>query len=257
MTGVLPTALGDATRIVQILLKTGKEYVCLMHLHKKIPESEIKKQVERFIGKIKQLPPIKSAIKRQLRTREIYELEIIEIKNQDVLFRIRSEAGFYVRKFCFDFGKALGTQAHMVQLIRTKVGPFTVENWHSLYDLKDAYEYYKEGKESKLKKIIQPIEVVIQHLPKIYVFDTTVDSLCHGASLSIPGISKLESEIKKGDAVAILTLKNELICLGDSLLTSEEIMEKEKGLAITSKKVFMSPNTYPKFIKASSENKQL
>src|SRR3989344_5293728 len=65
VTGVLPIALGHATRIVQALMNVGKEYVCLMHVHKPVSEEEINKLFKAFTGKIKQLPPIKSAVKRQ------------------------------------------------------------------------------------------------------------------------------------------------------------------------------------------------
>ena len=71
VTGLLPIATGRATRIAQYLLKSGKEYVCLMHLHKEVREKDLKKALKKFTGKIKQLPPEKSAVKRQLRTREI------------------------------------------------------------------------------------------------------------------------------------------------------------------------------------------
>src|SRR5512142_3070229 len=63
VTGVLPVALGSGTRIVQSLLTAGKEYVTLMHLHKEVPEEQLRKVIaEQFVGKIKQLPPIKSAV---------------------------------------------------------------------------------------------------------------------------------------------------------------------------------------------------
>ena len=247
MTGVLPIALGKATRIVQTLLNAGKEYVCLMYLHKPVDEKDIYKVAEKFTGKIKQLPPIKSAIKRVLRTREIYYLNILEINKQEVLFQIGCEAGFYVRKFCHDFGKELGTGAHMSQLIRTKAGPFTDKDWHSLHDLKDAYEFYKEGNEKELRKIILPIEEAVKHLPKIWIVDSAVDSICHGASLNIPGISKLNN-LNENETIAIMTLKDELVALGNSVLNSGEIMEKEKGLAVKTKKVFMDRNIYPKFL---------
>jgi len=246
VTGVLPIALGKATRIVQALLNAGKEYVCMMYLHKPVDEKEIYKTAEKFTGKIKQLPPVKSAIKRRLRTREIYYLNILEIENQEVLFQIGCEAGFYVRKFCHDFGQELKTGAHMQQLIRTKAGPFTDKNWHSLHDLKDAYEFYKEGDKKELREIILPIEEAVKHLPKIWVVDNAVDTVCHGASLSIPGISKLNN-FNKNETIAIMTLKDELIALGDSILDSNEVMKKEKGLVVKTTKVFMERNVYPKF----------
>jgi len=246
VTGVLPIALGKATRIVQTLLNSGKEYVCLMYIHKLVDEKEIYKTIEKFKGKIKQLPPIRSAIKRRLRTREIYYFNILEINGQEVLFKIGCEAGTYIRKIVHDFGQELKTGAHMQQLIRTKAGPFTDKDWHSLHDLRDAYEFYKEGDETEIRRIILPIEEAVKHLSKIWVVDSAVDSVCHGAYLSIPGISKLNN-FNENETIAIMTLKDELVSLGTSVLNSGEIMNKEKGLAVKTTKVFMDRNVYPKF----------
>lgn len=242
----MPIALGKATRIVQTLLNSGKEYVCLMYIHKLVDEKDIYKTIEKFKGKIKQLPPIKSAIKRRLRTREIYYFNVLEIEGQEVLFQIGCEAGTYIRKIVHDFGQELKTGAHMQQLIRTKAGPFNDGSWHSLHDLKDAYEFYKDGDEKELRKIILPIEESVNHLPKIWVVDSAVDTICHGASLSIPGISKLNN-FQENETVAIMTLKDELVGLGISVLDSGEIMKKEKGLAVKTKKIFMDRGVYPKF----------
>ncbi len=246
VTGVLPIALGRATRIVQTLLTAGKEYICLMHLHKPVEKTKIKKVFLKFTGKIKQMPPVKSAIKRQLREREIYYLKILEIDKQDVLFKIGCEAGTYIRKICHDMGQSLGIGANMKQLIRTKAGPFTDETWHSLHDLKDAYEFWKEGDEKEIRKIVLPMEKAIEHLPKIWIFDTTVNALCHGADLYVRGISKLNDKIKENELTAILTLKNELVCLSISKMTSQVILKAEKGVATKTKKVFMEIDTYSK-----------
>lgn len=100
VTGVQPITLGKATRMAQYLLTAPKEYICVMHIHKKLSEAQIKSTLGFFIGKIKQLPPIKSAVKREERVREIYELEILEIIGQEVLFRVKCQAGTYIRKLC-------------------------------------------------------------------------------------------------------------------------------------------------------------
>lgn len=239
VTGSLPIALNKATRIVQTLLKSGKEYIALMHLHKKIPQSQIQKSAKELVGKITQLPPIRSAVKRVEREREIYYMEILEIKDQDVLFKVGCEAGTYIRKLIHDWGLTLKTNAHMSQLIRTKAGPFNIENSHTLHDLKDAYEYYKEGKETLIKKIIQPIEAAIQHLPKVWIQEKAIKALSHGTDLFIPGITQLESHIEKNDTVAILSQKSQLIALGTAQLTSEEILNQEKGTAVKTKKIFI------------------
>ena len=78
MTGVLPTALGRATRIVQTLLKAGKEYIALMHLHKEIEEKKLRNTINEFTGKIKQLPPIKSTVK-------LARLSILRINEPPIL----------------------------------------------------------------------------------------------------------------------------------------------------------------------------
>jgi len=222
-----------------------------MHLHKLISESKIQQTAEEFTGKIKQIPPIKSAVKRQLRTREVYYFNILEIDGQEVLFKIGCEAGTYIRKICDDFGKKLGIGAHMAQLIRTKAGPFKDSFWHNLHDLKDAYEFYKQGNEKEIRKVILPIEKAIGYLPKIWVLDNCVDTLCHGSDLNIPGISKL-NEFKEEETVAVLTLKNELICLGEAVINSKDILKKEKGKAVKTHKVFMKEGLYPKYNKETT-----
>jgi len=220
-----------------------------MHLHEEIPQSKIQKTANEFIGKIRQTPPRRSAVKREERSREIYYLNIYEIDNKDVLFKVGCEAGTYIRTLCHVWGKKLGVGAHMSQLVRTKAGPFTDKDWVSLHDLKDAYEVFKEGDETPIRKVILPVENAVSHLPKIWVFDTTVDSLCHGASLSLPGISKIHSNISENDLVAVFTLKEELVCLGNALMDSGDMIKNERGLAVKTSKVFMEPNTYPKYVK--------
>jgi|TARA_B100002003_G_scaffold68626_1_gene63993 H/ACA ribonucleoprotein complex subunit 4 len=244
--GVLPVALGRATRIVQMLLTSGKEYVGIMHLHKDVGQEKLKEAIKRnFTGKIKQIPPLKSSVKRVKREREIYYFDILEKQGQDVLFIVGCQAGTYIRKLIHDLGQKLKIGAHMLELRRTKAGPFNEETLFTLQDLTDAYYFYKKESNDKfLRKIIQPIENAIAHLPKIWVFDTTVDTLCHGADLNIPGISKLSDSIFENDAVAIMTLKNELIALGTAALNSDDILKKKKGMAIKTEKVFMKAETY-------------
>lgn len=239
VTGVLPIATERATRIVQYLLKAGKEYVCLMYIHKQIEKEKIKKLFEEFTGKIKQIPPVRSAIKRVERERFIYYINILEIDGQHVLFKIGCEAGTYIRKLVHDFGIKLKTGAHMKQLIRTKVGPFTDQDWYSLHDLKDAYEFWRQGDEIEIRKIILPIEKAIEHLPKIWIFDSTIKPLIHGTDLYIPGIVKVEAGIKEGENIAIMSLKNELVCISQAKMNSEDILKLDKGIAAKTKKVFM------------------
>ena len=244
--GLLPVALGKATRIVQTLLTSGKEYVGIMHLHKDVGETKLRETIKNnFTGKIKQIPPLKSSVKRIMREREIYYFEVLEKEEKDVLFIVGCQAGTYIRKLCHDLGQKLKVGAHMLELRRTKAGPFNEKTLFTLQELTDAYYFYKKEDNPKfLRKIIQPTENAVKHLPKIWVFDTTIDTLCHGADLNIPGISKLNGEINKDNIVAIMTLKDELIALGTAQLTSEDIVKKDRGLAVKTDKVFMEPRVY-------------
>jgi len=238
VTGVLPIGLGKATRLANFLLGAGKEYICLMHLHKEVSEEQIKKTAKKFRGIIKQFPPVRSAIKRQIREREIYYLEILEIDGKDVLFKVGCEAGTYIRTLCVDFGKVLGTGAHMAQLVRTKAGSFSDKDMISLHDLLDA------SAEDELKRFILPMEEAVKHLLKIYVLDSAIDSMCHGADLYVIGISKYESEIKRGELVAVMSLKGELVSIGYAEMNSKELGKRERGTAVRTRSVFMEVGTY-------------
>lgn len=240
----MPIALDRATRIVQVLLPAGKEYVCLMHLHKEIGESEIKKAFKKFSGEIKQVPPIRSAVKRVERTRKIYYIDVMEIDGKDVLFRMGCQAGTYVRKYIHDLARELGIGGNMQQLIRTKAGPFGDEKMHTLHELKDAYEFWKEGDEEGIRKIIIPYERATEHLGRIWIFDGAVDPLCHGADLYVVGVAKCNDKVMKNDLVAIFTLKNELICIGKAEMDSEELINNSKGTAVKTTKVFMERGLY-------------
>ncbi|MBT3463866.1 RNA-guided pseudouridylation complex pseudouridine synthase subunit Cbf5 [archaeon] len=248
VTGVLPIAMTKATKVLQTLLRSGKEYVCIMHLHKPVDEYELHKVIGEFVGKIRQLPPVKSAVKREWRYRKVYYIDVIEFVGQDVLFAIGCQAGTYIRKICHDIGKKLGCGAHMAELRRTKAGPFNENDLFSLQDLTDAFHYYnEEGNDKFLRKVVKNVEDAVAHLPKVWVFDTTVDTICHGASLAVPGISKVQSDIQVGDLVAVFTLKDELICYGESKMVSKDML-KDKGLAVITDKVIMQPGTYPKMM---------
>lgn len=247
VTGVLPVALGDGTKLVQALLPAGKEYVCLMHLHDDYSEEKIREVCQSFVGKIKQLPPVKSAVKRQWRFRRIYYLEVLDIDGRDVLFRVGCQAGTYIRKLCHDIGKKLGSNGHMQELRRTKAGGFGEDTLVTLHDLEDAMWYYKHEKNDvALRQFVLPIEYGVRHLPKIWILDTTVDTMCHGASLKAPGISKIEADIQVDDFVAIMTLKDELVAFGRAAMTSREMQKMRKGVAAKLERVFMRPGTYPK-----------
>jgi len=245
VTGVLPVAMENATKAMPVLMGLDKEYVGVMHIHKEVPEEVLREAVAKFTGKIKQLPPVKSAVVRKEREREIYFFDILEIEGKDVLFKVGCEAGTYVRKLCHDLGEALNVGAHMTELRRVKVGNFTENQTHSLLEIKDAYEFWKEGKEKSLKEILIPVEHAILHVKKVFVSDSVIDPICHGSPLYVPGITRIQEGIEKGEVVAIYSLKDELIALGTASMTSEEMFKAEKGTAVKTDRVFIEIGIYP------------
>ncbi len=246
VTGVLPIGINAGTKILSTLLLAGKEYVMLMHLHGDVPEDKLREVIMSFVGEIIQVPPLKSSVKRRPRKKKIYYIEILEIDGRDVLMRVGSQAGVYMRKLAVDIGKKLGVGAHMQELRRTKSGPFREEDSVYLQDVLDAYVFWKEeGNEKYIRKVILPLEKGVEHLKKIWISDSAVDSICHGASLKVPGVVKLHNNIKKGDLIAIMTLKDELVALGISFMDSEEILEKSRGVVAKIKRVIMPTGIYP------------
>lgn len=246
VTGVLPIAVGNGTKALQVLLSAGKEYVGIMKLHRDVNESKVRKVCKSFEGVVYQIPPLKSAVKRVKRKRRIYYFDILEIKEREVLFRVGCEAGTYIRTLCVDIGKKLGIGAHLQELRRTKVGLIDESDSITLHDLKDAYEMWiGDGEEEYIRRCLRPIEELFSHVPKIIVRDSAVDALCHGASLAVPGVVELDTGIKRGDRVAVMTLKGEVIMIGRAVMSTEHIMQAEKGICVVPERVLMKRGTYP------------
>lgn len=248
MTGVLPIALEESRKIVQALLLSGKEYVCVMKLHREAEEKQVKKVLKEFEDTIYQRPPLRAAVKRRLRTRRIYYIDFLEMDGRNVLFKVGCEAGTYIRKLCFDIGEVLGCAAHMQELRRIRAGPFA-ENG-DMVTLHDVAYWFMEWQEQKderiLRKFIQPMEKTLALVPKIYVRDSAVDAVCHGATLTAPGVLSLETKINKGLTVAVLTLKGEVVALAKAVASTEDILNMGHGVVAETKRVLMLRGTYPK-----------
>ncbi len=250
VTGVLPVSLGSSTKGISAIARSDKEYVCLMKLHKPATEERIKKVCSQLVGDIDQMPPLRSAVKRQTRQRTIYYLNVLEIQDNQVLFVCGCEAGTYIRTLCVQIGKLLKTGAHMEELRRTQVGRFHESDCSSLTDLKDALEFYKkDGEEEYLRSIIKGPHHLYKGIGQIVVRDSSVDSLCHGAPLGLPGVVQVDSDIKRNDLIVLMSLKEEPVALATSQMSTEEILEKTTGICATPSRIIMNRGTYPKLWK--------
>lgn len=249
VTGVLPIGLLRATKILSNLLDSRKEYICNMRLQNEMDVKTLRGFLTEFEDEIYQVPPLKSNVVKKLRRRIVYELELIEVLNKEVLFRVSCQAGTYIRTLCEDLGRAMGNRAYMKELRRTKIGSFAESNLVTLHALFDAVsEYQESGNDQKLKELILPVEKVIGGIPKIYVKDHAVDPLCHGSSLAIPGVVAF-NQFFVNQKVALMTCKDELIALGEAAQSSNSLGMDVRGIIASPKSVFMERDRYPQYVK--------
>ena len=248
VSGVLPVALENATKVISSVVHTGKEYICVMELHGQVSDDELYSVVKMFTGKIFQRPPLRSSVKRSLRIRTIHYIDVLERDNKHVLLRVGCEAGTYIRKLVYDMGLILGVGAHMRELRRTRAGPFKEDDTlTTLQELSEAkYRFEVEGRDDLLRRKILPVEYAVSHLKKVVIRDSAVDAIAHGANLAIPGIIALHENINKRDLVAIMTLKGELVALGTALMNTTQILTLDKGIAVKTKRVVMKTGLYPR-----------
>jgi len=248
VSGVLPLGLGEATKALGVLLYGPKEYHALGRVHSLPSKEKLEETIDLFRGEIYQKPPQRSAVVRQTRTRTIHEFEVLEQKERLLLTRILCESGTYIRKLYYDIGEILGPGATMIELRRTRVDQFyETDGLVTLHELADAFAVWEENKDdSKLMKMIKPVELAFSELKSVVIRDSAVDAMCHGAQLAIPGILQISPNLKVGDIVGIYTQKGEVVALAESTMSEEEIRDATKGYAFKTRRIIMAPNTYPK-----------
>ncbi len=248
VSGVLPLGLGEATKALGVLLYGPKEYHALGRVHSLPSKEKLEETIDLFRGEIYQKPPQRSAVVRQTRTRTIHEFEVLEQKERLLLTRILCESGTYIRKLYYDIGEILGPGATMIELRRTRVDQFyETDGLVTLHELADAFAVWEENKDdTKLMKMIKPVELAFSELKSVVIRDSAVDAMCHGAQLAIPGILQISPNLKVGDIVGIYTQKGEAVALAESTMSEEEIRDATKGYAFETRRIIMAPNTYPK-----------
>ncbi|MDR0778214.1 MAG: RNA-guided pseudouridylation complex pseudouridine synthase subunit Cbf5 [Methanomassiliicoccaceae archaeon] len=258
VSGVLPLCTGKAMRLTDLVLSSDKEYICLMRLHKDRDEKRIRAVMKEFQGKIYQFPPVRSAVKRQLRIRTISELKIMEISGRDILFSVSCDAGTYIRTLCTDVGEAMGCGANMIELRRSRSGSMGENDAATLHDIKDSYIFWQQhGREEWIRSIIRPVEVLVEPLPKIIVKASAVDAVCHGADLNIQGIHMIDEDIRRNALVALMTARGELVALGTMMMSTPKIMSTSQGKAVKVTRVMMNAGTYPRMWKFSTDLEEL
>lgn len=203
VSGVLPVALSRACRLNEYLMHRNKTYVGIMRIHKEISEKVLKDEIKKFIGKIMQLPPVRSNVKREIREREVMYFNILEIQGKDVLFETEVQAGTYIRKICDDVGKNLGG-AHMLELRRIKAGLFS-EPSIKLEEFDSAVKAYKNGDEKSLREMLIPGEIVAELLSVIQIRKDVVKKCLTGSPIFESFIEGKIQKINEGAKVAVFS----------------------------------------------------
>ncbi|MBI2076200.1 MAG: RNA-guided pseudouridylation complex pseudouridine synthase subunit Cbf5 [Candidatus Aenigmarchaeota archaeon] len=239
VSGILPITLENACKVIPALQHLDKEYVGVMHLHKDVTDEKLNQAIKKFVGQIIQLPPVRSAVARRERKRNIYSFKMLDRKGKDAVFQVSCEAGTYIRKLISDLGRDIGG-AHMAELRRIRVGRFAEPV--RIQDVVDAYHLWKEGGDESIRDFVLPVEAAVEHLGKIIIKDSAVSAVANGSPLYTGGISRIQKNIQKDDLVAILTLKGELVALAKAVATSEEMLKK--GLAAKIDRVIMEKGIY-------------
>ena len=255
-TGILPLALGEATKTISFAMQSKKAYRFTIHwgVETSTDDSEgkiiqrsdffpsyqnIALRLPQFIGAIMQIPPQFSAIKvagdraynlarvgkkPHLMAREIFieQLQIVEIpNNQEAVFEIVCGKGTYIRAIARDLGRSLGCFGHVKSLRRIRVGPFVEEDAWTLDDLECSAKNYKDSVNiSKLSKsIMLPVETILKGLPRFELPSILAERIARGQCVVV---SNCNNQTLNGRAYA--TSKGKLLAIVD--FTNGELRPK-------------------------------
>jgi len=251
VTGSLVVCVDRATRLVKSQQGAGKEYVCVVRLHSAIESQEkLGKAIETLTGALFQRPPLIAAVKRRLRIRTIYESKMFEFDNEKNLgvFWVSCEAGTYIRTLCVHLGLLLGNGAHMQELRRTRSGILSEKDGLvTMHDVLDAQYMYENNKdETYLRWAIKPLEYLLTNYKRIVVKDSSVNAICYGAKLMIPGLLRHEQGIEIGTEVVLMSTKGEAIAIGIAQMTNSVMQTVDHGVVAKIKRVIMERDTYPR-----------
>jgi len=218
--GVLPIAVGRATRLIEYIEDNTKEYEARMILGgvsdtqdcngnisfrpcELLEPHAIQAVMREFIGDIWQVPPMFSAVHHQGRRLyelarkglevqvkprrvKIYDLRLISLQEnngrQEALFHICCSAGTYVRTICHDMGQRLGCGAYLNSLTRSRSGPFKIENAHDLDSL-------VAGK-VPIASAIQALDFPLDALTRITVEPALSWAVMNGRPVVWPGVEE-------------------------------------------------------------------
>merc|ERR1711981_84255 len=99
--------------------------------------------------------------------------------------------------------------------------------------------------EKYLRNIVAPLELILSNYPRVVVKDSTVNAICYGAKLMIPGVLRFEDGIELGTPVVMMTTKGEAIAVGIAQMTTAVMATVDHGIVAILQRVIMERDTYP------------
>jgi H/ACA ribonucleoprotein complex subunit 4 len=251
VSGLLWVGVGPALKLLPLVLEFPKRYVASVVLHGDVPARELDRVVREFTGPIYQLPPVRSAVKRERRVRTIHRLQVLERDGPRILLDLVADSGTYVRTLAVDLGEALGVGAHMEELRRIATGPFEERQAVPLTALADAVAARRTGDSAPLLGLLHPIEEVWREFPRVVVREGAASAIAHGAGLASGGILSVARTFARGAHVALVTRSGELIATGVAQHDSREVSSVPHGWVIGETRVFVDPARFPPLWKRS------
>ncbi|HEV2527837.1 MAG TPA: tRNA pseudouridine(55) synthase TruB [Thermomicrobiales bacterium] len=217
-TGVLPVLVGDATKVVEFLSDAPKAYRAEITLGLEtdsydgdgvvtsvyggtLPDaSVIAAALDAFRGPIEQVPPMHSAIQingqrlyelarrgetieRETRSVIIHDLEVVAWNEPVLILDITCSKGTYIRSIAHDLGRALGCGGYLSDLVRTRTGPFTLDDCWTLDNL---VELFGEGPADVWTDVAVHPDEIVRDWPALVVSGDGLDDWSHGRPLAIP-----------------------------------------------------------------------
>jgi H/ACA ribonucleoprotein complex subunit 4 len=246
-TGALTLLLGKATRLTEVVLSGDKTYIAILKIDSSISSKQVEEVLERFSGEVYNVPPLESAVKIRVRTRVIQEIKLLESDQEDGLHTVSvsCQAGTYIRTLARDIGLMLGTPCVLSELHRHSTGSFEQSSLCTMQQLADAAMLAEEGDEEALCRLIAPVERILGSIPGVWVRDSAIASICHGAPLAVPGVVSLDSDMSPGDKTVIWSSKGEAVAVGEMIVGSSDVPNMTEGELIKPKIVLMDKDEYP------------
>lgn len=245
VSGLLWVGVGPALKLLPLVLEFPKRYIAVVELHGPVAPRELERVLVEFTGPIYQLPPVRSAVKRERRVRTVHRLTLVESDRTTLLLDLTADSGTYVRTLAVDLGEALGVGGHMVELRRVGTGPFGERAAVSMTGLADAVEARKAGDPAPLLALLHPMQEVWREFPTVVLKEGAASAVAHGAGLASGGILEVPKPFPREARVALVTRGGELIATGVARVASAELAAVRHGWVVEETRVFVDPAHFP------------